>query len=69
MWLRLKENDGDQVRKLEAFLAQKNLSFEKMDLAKEILYRLDLGSKSLEDLDFPPSVDVLPGENPYPLVS
>ncbi|MBJ80755.1 MAG: 3-deoxy-7-phosphoheptulonate synthase [Myxococcales bacterium] len=69
MWLRLKENDGDQVREIEAFLAQQNLSFEKMDLAKEILYRLDLGSKSLENLEFPASVDVLPGENPYPLVS
>ena len=69
MWLRLKENDGDQVREIEAFLARQNLSFEKMDLAKEILYRLDLGSKSLENLDFPTSVDVLPGENPYPLVS
>jgi len=69
MWLRLKENHGAQALRLEAFLAQQNLSFEKMDLAKDILYRLDAGAKDLESLDLPASVDVLANDHPYPLVS
>jgi 3-deoxy-7-phosphoheptulonate synthase len=69
MWLRLKEEDSGQAPKLEAVLSEKSISFEKMTVSTEHLYRLLDHSLDLEPEELPAEVGFIANDHPYPLAS
>ena len=69
MWLRLKDKDSGQALKLEAILSEKSISFEKMTVSKEHLYRLPKNSLDLSSKELPPGIDLISNDYPYPLAS